>query len=73
MPMEGLIDVGAERARISKEIEKMELEVKKSEGKLGNASFVDRAPPEVVAQEKQRLEDWKTKLTQLGEMLAALK
>jgi valyl-tRNA synthetase len=73
MPMDGLIDVAAERARISKEIEKMELEVKKSQGKLGNASFVDRAPPEVVAQEKQRLEDWKTKLTQLGEMLAALK
>jgi valyl-tRNA synthetase len=73
MPMEGLIDVEAERTRISKEIEKMELEVKKSEGKLTNASFVDRAPPEVVVQEKQRLEDWKTKLAQLGEMLAALK
>ena len=73
MPMEGLIDVEAERIRISKEIEKIEIEVKKSEGKLGNASFVDRAPPEVVVQEKQRLEDWKTKLSQLAEMLAALK
>ena len=73
MPMEGLIDVEAERTRISKEIEKMQIEVKKSEGKLGNASFVDRAPPEVVVQEKQRLEDWKTKLAQLGEMLDALK
>jgi valyl-tRNA synthetase len=73
MPMEGMIDVEAERSRISKEIEKMELEVKKSEGKLSNASFVDRAPLEVVVQEKQRLEDWKTKLAQLGEMLHALK
>jgi valyl-tRNA synthetase len=73
MPMEGLIDVEAERTRISKEIEKIEIEVKKSEGKLSNASFVDRAPPEVVVQEKQRLEDWKIKLSQLGEMLAALK
>jgi valyl-tRNA synthetase len=73
MPMEGLIDVEAERARISKEIEKMRIEVTKSEGKLGNASFVDRAPPEVVVQEKQRLEDWKTKLAQLGEMLEALR
>jgi valyl-tRNA synthetase len=73
MPMEGLIDVEAERARISKEIEKMELELKKCESKLGNASFVDRAPPEVVVQEKLRLEDWKTKLAQLGEMLTALK
>ncbi len=73
MPMEGLIDVEAERVRISKEIEKMRIEVTKSEGKLGNASFVDRAPPEVVVQEKQRLEEWKTKLAQLGEMLEALK
>ncbi len=51
LPMEGLIDVAAERARLSKEIEKIRIEVKKCEGKLGNASFVDRAPPEVVAQE----------------------
>jgi valyl-tRNA synthetase len=46
--------------------------VKKCEGKLGNASFVDRAPPEVVEQEKARLADWRAKLAQLGEMLAAL-
>jgi len=70
--MEGMVDVGAEKIRISKEIEKMLIEVRKAEGKLGNASFVDRAPPEVVVQEKQRLEDWKTKLAQLGEMLQAL-
>ena len=72
LPMEGLIDVDAERLRISKEIERIKIEVKKCEGKLGNASFVDRAPPEVVVQEKARLEDWKAKLIQLGEMLAAL-
>jgi valyl-tRNA synthetase len=72
LPMEGLIDVEAERVRISKEIERIKIEVKKCEGKLGNASFVDRAPPEVVEQEKARLEDWKTKLVQLSEMLGAL-
>ncbi len=72
MPLEGLIDVEAERARISKEIERVRQEVKKCEGKLGNASFVDRAPADVVEQEKARLEDWRQKLAQLGEMLAAL-
>jgi valyl-tRNA synthetase len=72
LPMEGLIDVEAERARISKEIEKTAVEIKKCEGKLGNASFVDRAPPEVVEQEKARLADWNAKLAQLAEMLAAL-
>ncbi|MGA0900130.1 MAG: valine--tRNA ligase [Luteolibacter sp.] len=72
MPMEGLIDVEAEKARLSKEITKIQTEKKKSEGKLGNASFVDRAPVEVVEQEKERLEEWKAKLAQLQEMLAAL-
>jgi valyl-tRNA synthetase len=72
LPMEGLIDVEAERIRISKEIDKIRIEVKKCEGKLANASFVDRAPPEVVEQEKARLEDWNSKLVQLGEMLSAL-
>ena len=72
MPLDGLIDIEAERARLTKEISLTEIEVKKCEGKLGNASFVDRAPPEVVVQEKARLDDWKAKLVQLGEMLAAL-
>ncbi len=72
MPLEGLIDVEAERVRLTKEIERIGLEVKKCEGKLGNASFVERAPPEVVVQEKARLEEWRAKLLQLGEMLTAL-
>jgi valyl-tRNA synthetase len=72
MPMEGLIDVEAERARLSKEIQRIQVEVKKCEGKLGNASFVDRAPAEVVEQEKARLEDWKNKLVQLADMLSAM-
>ncbi|MEN9974315.1 MAG: hypothetical protein RLZZ282_321 [Verrucomicrobiota bacterium] len=72
LPMEGLIDVPAERIRLTREIEKTALEVKKCEGKLSNASFVDRAPPEVVEQENARLGDWRMKLAQLAEMLAAL-
>ncbi len=72
MPMEGLIDVESERARIGKEIEKIKIEKKKSEGKLGNSNFVDRAPAEVVEQEKARLEEWSVKLAQLEEMLGAL-
>jgi valyl-tRNA synthetase len=72
LPLDGLIDVEAERTRLTREIERIKLEVKKCEGKLGNASFVDRAPPEVVVQEKERLADWNAKLIQLGEMLSAL-
>jgi valyl-tRNA synthetase len=72
MPLEGLIDVAAERVRLTKEIERIQLEVKKCQGKLGNASFVERAPPEVVEQEQARLDEWRVKLQQLGEMLGAL-
>ncbi|MCF7732087.1 MAG: valine--tRNA ligase [Akkermansiaceae bacterium] len=72
LPLEGLVDVAAERIRLTKEIERIQGEVRKSEGKLGNPSFVDRAPPEVVVQERARLEDWRVKLQQLTEMLTAL-
>ncbi|GAA5477574.1 valine--tRNA ligase [Haloferula helveola] len=72
LPLEGLIDVEAEKIRLGKEIEKIRIEVRKSEGKLGNASFVERAPAEVVDQERARLEEWKGKLSQLEEMVASL-
>jgi len=72
LPLDGLIDVEAERVRLTKEIDRITLEVAKSEGKLGNASFVDRAPPEVVEQERARLDEWRAKLGQLGEMRAGL-
>ena len=72
LPLDGLIDIAAERIRLTREIEKIEKEILKCEGKLASPTFVDRAPAEVVAQEKQRLADWKTKLTQFREMLDSL-
>ncbi|MDO5449598.1 MAG: valine--tRNA ligase [Akkermansia sp.] len=72
LPLEGLVDVAAERARITKELEKMTKEIAKCSAKLGNASFVDRAPAEVVEQERARLADWEAKKAQLESMLSAL-
>ncbi|RDJ00245.1 valine--tRNA ligase [Dyella solisilvae] len=67
IPLAGLIDLGAEKARLSKEIARIEGEIKKCEGKLGNANFVANAPAEVVAQERQRITDWGVQLTALRE------
>ncbi|WP_199096777.1 valine--tRNA ligase [Dyella sp. ASV21] len=67
IPLAGLIDLGAEKTRLAKEIARIEGEIKKCEGKLGNANFVANAPVEVVAQERQRITDWGVQLNALRE------
>lgn len=72
IPLAGLIDLDAEKTRLAKEIARIEVEIRKCEGKLGNASFVANAPAEVVAQERQRIADWNTTLGALREQAAKL-
>ncbi|MEN7341609.1 MAG: valine--tRNA ligase [Pseudomonadota bacterium] len=72
VPMAGLIDVDKERERLLKQIKKSESDLAKTKGKLGNANFVDRAPPEVVATERERLAEHEQQLTQLKRQLSAL-
>ena len=57
LPLEGVIDLKAEHARLAKEIEKLDGEMKKIEAKLGNADFIARAPEEVVEEQRERLEE----------------
>ena len=56
VPLEGLVDLDAERARLDREIARVSAEREKSEAKL--AKFSDKVPPAVVEQERQRLADW---------------
>ncbi len=72
LPLEGLVDIEAERKRLGAEIAKVEKELSKSEAKLGNEKFIERAKPEVVQQERERRQAWREKLAQLREMLEAL-
>ncbi|WP_049621710.1 valine--tRNA ligase [Frateuria defendens] len=72
IPLAGLIDLGAEQARLAKEIGRIEGEIRKCEAKLGNAKFVANAPAEVVEQERQRIVDWGTQLGALKEQARKL-
>jgi len=72
MPLDGLIDMEAEKIRLDKEITKVSKEAEKCVKKLSNPNFVERAKPEVVDVERARLNEWEGKLVQLKEMRAAL-
>ncbi|MDP2185838.1 MAG: valine--tRNA ligase [Xanthomonadales bacterium] len=67
IPLAGLIDVGAERVRLDKEIGRLRAEIAKAEGKLSNANFVANAPAAVVAQERARIADFNAALAGLSE------
>jgi valyl-tRNA synthetase len=72
VPMKGLIDVEAERARLDKQIDKVRAELAKANGKLSNEKFVNNAPPAVVTQERERVEEFEKTLVQLTEQLRKL-
>ncbi len=72
MPLDGLVDMDAEKLRLDKEVEKVSQEVMRAVKKLGNEKFVANAKPEVVEKEKDRLTEWENKLEQLKDMRAAL-
>jgi valyl-tRNA synthetase len=72
VPMAGLIDVEAELARLDREIDKLGTEATKLSGKLSNPKFADNAPAEVVAKERQKLEDFEGSLSQLQEKRSAI-
>ncbi len=75
LPLAGVIDIAQERARLKKELEKAKAEAEKIEKKLGNAQFLAKANAEVVAEQRQRLEDVRlavAKLTQALDRLTGL-
>ena len=61
LPTAGLVDYGAERERLTKELEKARAEITKVEEKLGNPNFTGKVPAKVLEEHKQRLADWQAK------------
>ena len=70
VPLAGLIDKDAEIARLDKEIERKEKEQQRTEGKVGNKNFVEKAPPEVVAKERDKLTEIRSALAKLRQQRA---
>ncbi len=72
LPLEGHIDPAAEIARLTKEKEKIDSEIKTVEQKLANPNFTQKVPPKVLAEHQQRLIDWQAKKAQVEAALANL-
>jgi len=62
VPLQGLVDLEAERIRLDKEIKRVQVEIGKCNGKLASETFVNNAPAAVVEQERKRLLEWKQQL-----------
>ncbi|MGB8693694.1 MAG: valine--tRNA ligase [Steroidobacteraceae bacterium] len=69
VPMAGLIDPAVEQARLEKRMRKLQEEITRANGKLGNENFVRSAPAAVVVQERERLADFERTLAALARQL----
>ncbi|HEY5644770.1 MAG TPA: valine--tRNA ligase [Pseudomonadales bacterium] len=72
VPLAGLIDIAAERARLGKEIDRQTAELKRIDGKLANDKFVSKAPADVVEKERQKAVEARSALEVLEEQLRSL-
>ena len=72
VPLEGLVDIEKEVARLKKAVEKLEKDEQKLTGKLSNKRFLENAPEDIVAADKALLEDTKAKIQSLRESLLRL-
>ena len=72
LPLDGLIDVEAERARLTKELAKVDAEIEKVQQRLSNPSFVAKVPSAVLEEHKNRLAAWEAKRSQLQAALLRL-
>ena len=72
VPLAGLIDVAEERSRLGKELQRVSDELDRTTKKLANQNFVKKAPPEVVAKERDKAAELETAIATFKEQLAKL-
>jgi valyl-tRNA synthetase len=73
LPLKGVIDFAAERARLSKEMQKADADIARSDAKLNNPKFMERAAEEVVEEEKEKREEAVARKAKIAEALERLK
>ena len=73
IPLQGVIDLAAERARLAKEMQKAEADIARVDGKLNNPNFMARAPEEVVEEEREKRAEAAGRKSKIAEALARLK
>ena len=72
LPLDGIIDVEAERTRVAKELAKVDTELAKVKAKLADENFTSKVPQKVLDEHKQRESDWSAQFEKLKVMLEAL-
>ena len=73
IPLEGIIDIEKEIARLQKELEKINLDYKKTKAKLANSDFILKAPNEVIEKEKSKMNEFESKISKLERNLIVLR
>ena len=72
LPLAGVIDLAAERARLAKEMAKCDADIARVDAKLSNPNFAARAPEEVVEEEKEKREEAHARKGKIAEALERL-
>jgi valyl-tRNA synthetase len=72
LPLQGVIDLDAERTRLTKEMAKCDADIARVDQKLGNADFLKRAPEEIVEGEREKRDEAQARKAKLAEALARL-
>jgi valyl-tRNA synthetase len=73
IPLQGVVDVEAESSRLAKAKENAALEIGRLQGKLSNQGFLSKAPPEVVDEQRRRLEEQQSLVAKLDTQLSQLR
>jgi valyl-tRNA synthetase len=72
LPLEGVVDLEAEKARLRKKLQNIDAEIAKAQQKLSNPAFAQKVPPAVLKEHQQRLADWQAEKQRVQASLNAL-